>query len=51
MGVAGLQPDPVPQPSTRVPRERLAEFDRLMKEGGIEAITQELEKKRMAEVQ
>ncbi len=44
MSSAGLQPQPEPQPAVVVSKERLAELDRLMTEGGIEAVIKALER-------
>jgi hypothetical protein len=42
MGTAGLQPRPDQQDAVRVPAERLAAFDALMAQGGIEAVITKL---------
>lgn len=41
MSATGLNPE---QPTKPVPPDRLAEYDRLMEQGGIEAVIEELRK-------
>ncbi len=45
MGSAGLNPHEDDKPSIRVSQERLEDFDRVMAEGGIEAVIESLEER------